>query len=256
MYHGIPIVQTPTFCLFSFFFDQGIYSTQIALFAWAAIERHILIFHDRWVSTRKKRWLVHYLPIIIILIYYLVYYSLVSFGPFCENSIDVFTTGCLYTPCVFDKTVLGIWDLIAHQFIPTLIIVIFSIALIGRVLRQKRKMNQPIQWRKNRKMTIQLLFVSTLYIITSAPWIILIFAVQYGLSRDIANEPLIYTLFFRSFVIFLFPFVCCGSLSELRDKVKSLFICCHQRQRIAPQILLQTTPRLRGQVVGPITIRH
>ena len=38
-----------------------IYSLQVTLFAWASIERHILIFHDQWVSTQSRRLFVHYI---------------------------------------------------------------------------------------------------------------------------------------------------------------------------------------------------
>jgi hypothetical protein len=47
--------------------------------AWLAIERHILIFHDRWVSNRRGRFLFHYLPLIILVTYILVFYSIAIF---------------------------------------------------------------------------------------------------------------------------------------------------------------------------------
>ena len=41
---GSSWIETPVFYLLYFFFEYGIYTTQIILFAWATIERHILIF--------------------------------------------------------------------------------------------------------------------------------------------------------------------------------------------------------------------
>ncbi len=221
-HYGSPWIQNPTFYLFSFFFDYGIYSTQIALFAWATIERHILIFHDQLVKTKKKRLFIHYLPIITILIYCLVYYSLVTWDPFCEKLFETFMAMGLYIPCVFNKTVLGTWDLLFHQVIPTIIIVICSVVLIARVVYQKRKVNQTMQWRKYRKMTIQLLSISALYFIFNSPWTILIFASQYGLPHNVTAIPLSYVIYLRTYVIFLFPFVCCASLPELQQKLKRL----------------------------------
>ncbi|CAF1446802.1 unnamed protein product, partial [Adineta ricciae] len=52
--NDIPWSSSPTFYLFWVFFDYTFYSLQIGLFAWATIERHILIFHDQWISTRNK----------------------------------------------------------------------------------------------------------------------------------------------------------------------------------------------------------
>jgi len=57
------------FCLIWGFIDCAVYALQLLLFAWATIERHILIYHDKWVLTKTKRFFVHYLPIIIIIIY-------------------------------------------------------------------------------------------------------------------------------------------------------------------------------------------
>ncbi len=133
------------------------------------MERHILIFHDKWVSTRKKRLFVHYIPIVAIVIYCFVYYCLVYFGPFCENSFNSFIAGGVYILCVFNDTILGTWDLLFHQVIPTFIIVSFSLALSLRVLWQKRKLNQRMRWNKYRKMTIQLLSISILYLLFNSP---------------------------------------------------------------------------------------
>ena len=234
-----PWSASPAFYLFWVFFDYMAYSLQIALFAWATMERHILIFHESWLSTRKKRFLVHYCPNGAITVYYIIYYSLVHFAPHCENSFTDFLAGGIFIPCAFDKTFLGVWDLIVHQVIPTFIIVIFCIALLARVILQKTHMNQPIYWRKYRKMTIQLLSLSTIYMIFNAPWVLTIFAYQYGLPDEIATVVLMYTGFLYYYVIFLFPFVACFSLPELRSKVKRLLRCGRVQRRVG--VLSRTT---------------
>ena len=218
-YTGMPLIASPVFYLIWLFIDYAFYSTQIALFAWAAMERHILIFHDRWISTRKKRFFVHYLPIAVIIIYCFIFYSLVYFAPFCENSFDEFVAGGVYIPCVFSKTLLGTWDLLFHQVVPTFLILIFSFALVFRVLWQKRKFHQQMKWKKIRKMTIQLISIVILYLLFNGPWTFVLFAFQYGLAEEQALIAMSYTIYFYYYVIFLFPFVCCGFLPELRKKV-------------------------------------
>ncbi|CAF1487991.1 unnamed protein product [Adineta steineri] len=42
--------QTPTFCMIWKFLDSFIYASIAKLVAWASIERHIIIFHNKWVS--------------------------------------------------------------------------------------------------------------------------------------------------------------------------------------------------------------
>ena len=220
---GIPMIASPIFYIIWVFIDYSIYSLQIALFAWATIERHILIFHDGWVSTRRRRLLFHYGPIIGIIIYYLIYYSIIHFASFCTNSFDDFLAGGIFIPCLFDRTFLGTWDLIVHQVVPTLIIVIFSLGLIVRVIGQKRRLHQPITWRRHRKMTIQLMCISSVYVLFNFPWTFLIFGFQYGLPDDVVSVPLIYAAYLYYYVIFLFPFACCGSLTELREKILGKF---------------------------------
>lgn len=229
-YWGVLMFSSTTFYLIWVFVDYAFSLIQIALFAWATIERHILIFHDKWVATKKKRLLIHYVPIVVIPTYCFIYYCLVYFGPFCENSFDSFVAGSIYIPCVFAKTFLGTWDLIVHQIIPTLIIVIFSVLLILRVICQKLRLNQPIKWKRHRKMTIQLLSISSVYIIFNFPWAFLVFAIQYGLSGDAANIPLVYTGYFYYYVFFLFPFVCCASLPGIRRRLTER-LCWYRPQR-------------------------
>ncbi len=133
--------------------------------------------------------------------------------------------------------------------IPTLIIVIFSIALIARVLRQKQRMHRPIQWRKHRKMTIQLLSISALYLIFNSPWTILIFMIRYGFIENVAQLSMVYTVSLRTYVIFLFPLICCGSLPELRSKCKQTFLCERRSQQLVPLIPLKIIPALPGPTV-------
>ncbi|CAF4085750.1 unnamed protein product, partial [Adineta steineri] len=40
--------QTPTFCMIWKFLDSFIYASIAKLVAWASIERHIIIFHNKW----------------------------------------------------------------------------------------------------------------------------------------------------------------------------------------------------------------
>jgi hypothetical protein len=219
---GTPMFSSTAFYLIWVFIDYAFYSAQIALFAWATIERHILIFHDRWITTRSKRLILHYIPIVAIPLYCLIFYCFVYFGPFCENSFDSFVAGGIYIPCVFSRTFLGSWDLFFHQVIPTLLIVLFSVGLIGRVIWQKRRLRQPVSWSKHRKMIIQLLSISCIYVVFNGPWTFLVFAFQYGLSPDTAYVPLLFAGYLYYYVIFLFPFVCCGSLAELRDRLMQM----------------------------------
>ena len=229
-----PWSASPTFYLFWAFFDYSLFSLQIALFAWATMERHILIFHDQWVSTAKKRFFIHYLPVVVIITYCMVYYSSVYFVTPCQASLDSFLAGGTYVPCAFDRTVLGTWDLMFHQVFPTLIITLFSLGLVGRVVFQKIRVHQPVQWRKHRKMTIQLVAISIIYMVLNGPWVVLVFAYQCGLAPEVVSVGIVYASFLNYFIIFLFPLVTFLSLSELRSRLMKKIACRRTTARVRP----------------------
>lgn len=239
-FYGTPWLASNNFYIFWVFLDYSLYSIQISLFAWASIERHILIFKDSWLSTRVKRLFIHYLPPLAIMIYYLIYYCMIYFNTPCNYPFNDYLNGGLYVPCAFDRTFWSAWELLAHQTIPTLIIMIFSLSLLIRVVKQKHHMQRSINWRQHRKMTIQLLSISIIYVVFNTPWVAIMLGYQYGLQMDIAYIGLIYAKFFLYNIIFLFPFVCCLSLPELKLKLKYVICICSKRQhQINPSTLIR-----------------
>jgi hypothetical protein len=65
----------PQVCLIWMFIDGGLFTLALILVAWASIERYILIFHDKWMATRKKRFFVHYLPLVVIFVYCFLFHA-------------------------------------------------------------------------------------------------------------------------------------------------------------------------------------
>ncbi|CAF3230992.1 unnamed protein product [Rotaria socialis] len=225
--------RTQFFCTLWVFIDWGLYFTQTILFAWATIERHIFIFHDRWVSTKKKRFLVHYLPLIILTLYCLTYYILVIFFPPCENSFNNFQKICVES-CLTKHFSLYTYDTIVHQILPNLIIVAFSIGLLIRICWQKHRVGQSLQWRKHWKMTIQLLFVSIIYLIFSLPLTIVHFMDLCGVPRSVTLRFTQYAQFFNYCTILLCPIASIMTLPQLKEN-RSKFVRFITRKRtIAP----------------------
>ena len=225
------------FCSIWGFIDWGLYITQVILFAWASIERHILIFHDQWVATRKKRFFIHYLPPVLLMLYCFIIYGIVYFFPFCQNTIDNALAFCIIM-CSFDNNVFSMWETIVNQLLPNLIIIIFSMALIVRILWQKHRVHQPIQWRKYRKMIIQLLAISLLYLIFSFPNTLMILMYLCGLSYNTNGDVKKYAEFFSYLIILFFPFACILSLPGLKNKIQKILPLRLRRARaVGPEIL-------------------
>jgi len=163
-----------------------------------------------------------------------MYYSIIIFVPFCNNTIYTpFVNGVSF-PCVYDEVViLEDFDLLCNQIMPTLIIVVFSIALLLRVVWQNTRIHGMIQRRRQRKMVIQLISISILHLFLNGPWAFILLLQLFRLQSNIMNILTPYAFFISYYIIFLLPFVCCGSLPELKKKVKKL-LDCQQPRRIIP----------------------
>ncbi|CAF4144352.1 unnamed protein product [Adineta steineri] len=242
--------------LFSYFCDYGLYSIQIILVLWANIERHILIFHNQWISTKKKRFYVHYMPPMLLLIYSLLFYILITFNPFCDSSQLNFVPGIPPSPCALNNAIIATVDILLHHIIVILLIAILSIALIVRVILQKQRLNQPIQWQKHRRMMIQMIFTSIFYLICDAPWAILVFIVKNNLLQYNLDTPLIVALTLRNYVMYLYPFICLASLSELRSKMKDTFLCWRHRSQVVPLRTITIEPRIGRTILGTQPVAH
>ena len=225
---GVPIGHTRSFYLASFFFDYALFTTQVILVAWMTLEKHILIFHAQWLTPKWKCYLLHYLPITTLLVYCLIYYSVVTFDTFCETSFTAYLAGGYMIPCAYNQTGLAMWELLVHQLIPTLIIAVFSIAIIVRVVKWKRLLNQPFIWRRQRRMIIHMISISSLYLILNSPWTVTVFAIYFGMSQTNKDIYTIHGLYFQNFIIFFYPFVCFRSSRIFRKKFKEKLTFCRR----------------------------
>ncbi len=160
--NGIWQIKRPFSQIWSFL-DYGMYATNTIIFAWCTIERHILIFHHRLLLNRQKRIVLHYIPLIGVPLYGLIYYSLIIFYPFCDYLYSQSTLNGVYTPCFLIDPILSKYDLIVNQIIPVLIIISFTLGLFFRFQLQKGRLRQSLEWRKQRKLIIQVLSIFIIF---------------------------------------------------------------------------------------------
>ncbi|CAF2979531.1 unnamed protein product [Rotaria sp. Silwood2] len=197
------------------------------------MERHILIFHDKWVSTEKKRLLVHYMPLVILVLYCLIYYSVIILFPPCKNTFDDYFMICV-DACLFQLFSLYAYDTIVHQVISHLIIVGFSIGLLIRIRWQKHRVGQSLKWRKHWKMTVQLLFVSIIYLIFGLPLTLLHLLSLCGVSNYVTVVFSQYALFLNYCTILLCPIASAVSLPQLRNERKNFLRLRGRGRAVAP----------------------
>jgi hypothetical protein len=217
---------TPAFCMIWWFLDFTLYNTQTVILAWASIERHILIFHSKYLTTKQQKIFYHYLPPVILMVYLLCFHTNVLIFPSCENLFDFNALQCGSNPCYAGMNFLSIWDTIVNCVIPTLIIAIFNLALLYRIIAQKKRLQLPIQWRKHRRMSMQLISLSGVYIFLNLPMLIITF-IQLIQDKDpeVGFGSQLYFFCVTYSVTLSLPFVVCLNCLSL-DK--------HRRIRISP----------------------
>lgn len=215
--------QTSFSCILWWFAATGMSNLTNILMAWASIERHILVFHDRWLRTKRTRFILHYLPLLTIIFYGFIYYIIILLIYSCENIYAYTQDWCLY-PCYYYDETLAMYDTIVNSIIPTPIIVLFNISLIIRVIKQKQTLHRRFQWRKYRKMITQLLSISGLFLFFNLPMTSIVLAQTCGLPIGATGQFEYYTIYMYHFISLLLPFICLISLPEIRKKMKQMII--------------------------------
>lgn len=228
--YGTVWLQVPSTCLIWWVADLGCYDACCALVAWTSIERHIFVFYHRWLSTNVKRFFVHYLPLILINVYMIAYYVWMLFFPPCENTYDYTSPVCTATPCFLNHPISGTWEAGVHGCFFTFVIAIFSATFLIRVLLERHRRFHAINWRRHRKMTIQLLSISSIFLVFNLPLNIAAIIQLCGLPFELGAILMPYFFFLTYWVMFLVPFVCLTSLPKLAERLKRFLTLSHRRQ--------------------------
>jgi len=235
-YTGIIWPPTVQFCIFRSFLDLDLFTTSFLLLTWASFERHVHIFHSNVYNIFFKRLFIHYIPLGFCCVYPIIYYIVfILFYP-CKNYYDVSIANC-YTPCyLFESSFMALYEQIAHGIALMLIILVFNLALIVRVFRQKRRTGRQLTWSKNRRMTIQLLSICLLFFLTNGGY----FLIQLGRMLGYEN-------FGRNAAGWLFPlsmcmpplvsFACLNTIHNCKKKIKRLLRYQHHRSNTVAPIL-------------------
>jgi hypothetical protein len=118
---------------------------------------------------------------------------------------------------VINRTNLFTYEIIGTIVFPVLIILIGNLFLIFRVVYQKRQHHAA--WRRQRKLTMQLLIIALIYILFWFPLAIngLVYAFSFSyLSQQIQTN---YFIFLVYMVPILLPFILLATLPELIKKI-------------------------------------
>ena len=229
---GIVRPATPALCLIWLFIDYGFFFTDLVLLMWASFERHILIFHTSMLTTQRRRLFVHYLPIFVIVMFMMLFYGVVIFAPPCQNTFDFTMDTCGTGGCYNSVPFFGMVERIGFAIVPTFLIAIFCMALIIRIIRQKYRIRGIIEWRRQRKLIVQLVSMSSVYLFFDMP-LSIVDLVHLSGQPDWGHDALPAIFYLSYFPILLLPIVCLGSIPELWNKVKKYKLRRPQRVAMA-----------------------
>ena len=252
---GHAISTTPAFCHAWVFIDSSLFVSVSLLMSWASIERHLLIFHPNWLATKTKRVLLHYIPLFILSVWPLVFYFIMLLAVPCDAPFDYHRRLCGRYDCVNSIPWIALFDSIAHYMVPAFIIAIFSIALFVRVVYHRYHIRQRIEWRNYRKMALQLLSISLVYIVLEAPPMVLNAAYLSGLSSDVAADYYSDMLDLSLWVILFTPFASATALPGLKAKCQDVLVCWRRRRAVQP-VTITMNRRKSGHTVTTAPMAH
>ena len=149
----------------------------------------------------------------------------------CQNLFDYDAAFCAYA-CFYSSPVIVAYESLAHEAIPIILIGLFSLALVIRVIVQKRRLHQSVNWRRYRKMTVQLICISTLYFATNFAYTINPIAnLIFGVTPINGYIQQILLNYVSAVMPVTLPYVCLRLIPNLRQK----FSCRNQRRiRVEP----------------------
>ncbi|CAF1015738.1 unnamed protein product [Adineta ricciae] len=240
---GIVTLQTDLHCLLWQWLDYILGGLINVYMLWFSLERHLFIFYSSMFNTFKRRLVFHYFPLIIIFVCVSLYYSIAFFIYPCEPQYD-FTQPLCGLPCYTFQASISLYDLFAHNWIPLLCTPLLDSALIVRVAC-RRNIGQQTRWQKHRKMIVQVLVISNLFVIIQTPYVLIAFIQILGNVPDFALYiQVVYFYYCLWLFALVLPFACLSCLPEVKNKIRMDFMRCIERNNgIVPFPLSQT--RLR-----------
>lgn len=234
--------RTASFCLWWYWIDYQLLLMNRYLAATVSLQRHIMIFNAHWLRQRRKLWLLHYLPLIVSMVYPPVFYTIFMYLYPCTTIIDELSLFCS-VPCYTFTFVINQIDWIANTIVPVLTIVAANLALAVRVMYSLRKFHRQRSRTRNRqkKLALQLFAFSSLFIIGWVPTTV-VFAIQIYLVPNLFDiHPNLYYISNSSYFICpLLPFVCLFALPEVILFIKRQFVRLRRPARARPALILAT----------------
>ncbi|CAF0999399.1 unnamed protein product [Adineta steineri] len=213
---------TNGYCVWWTYCEYSLNAAGLFLNAWISVERHLIIFHAHQVFDKRwKRWIFHFIPIIFCLFWApLFYFIVVVINPWCTNVWDYNRLLCGF-PCYYEDAALSEFAFLFNIILPIVTIILANITLVIRVIYQKMSRQQGVNWRRHRRMVLQLWVMSSLHL---GLWLPLVSTtlIETTVQPSFMINQLETMRFAPYFIPLFLPMICLSSQPELVSKMKNL----------------------------------
>ncbi|CAF3270734.1 unnamed protein product [Rotaria sp. Silwood2] len=221
-YLGYVDPATPGYCTWWTYCEYSLHLISELIVATMAIQRHALIFQANAFHSRLKLFALYYAPLALCIAYPIILYiGIIILYPCDGTQWDYTANLCGYANCylVYNKA-LGTYDW-TNNGLPAIVIFLANMLLIMRVVRHRSRLQQGYSWKKQRRMTLQLLSISTLYLIGWVPSLVIGITQIFTSPAFLANIQTDYTLDFMYIMCLFSPWIYIMLLPELTKWIKS-----------------------------------
>lgn len=243
-----------SFCVFWVMLDYGMYSVNLWLMSYACLERYLLIFFKELIMrTNKRRFMMYYVPVIMIYLFDIFWYLyLVALYPCDKSQFDYTQTVCGF-PCykiVATPTIITI-DWTIADLLPVFLTILFILILICHVLYQRHKINKHLiqreTWKRTRKMFFQLVPIAFIFLIFNMPLIIVgLLAISNPWYNTI---PYFYVNSLSYCLSLTMPFAVLSKQTQIRNRL-STFLRLRRLNRIVPNTMTGLPMRLKNTLTA------
>ena len=251
LHHGMVIPENYLNCLIWQWCDYLLFSSVNLMVFWISIQRYLLIFHGNIYRTRRGRLLFHYIPLLLIFAYLILFYIGAIFIYPCEEQFDYSKPLCGF-PCYTNYANISLYDLLAHGLVPLCLGILLDVTLVIRAIYRKRIgfRQSRTQWRKHRKMILQLLLITSLFSLCQMPFNGVVFIQLFIVLPDIlAYIQIVYFYYLFWFLTLLLPMACMICLTEVMKNIKDFFRKRFgRRNTIIPVTMIPFTVRMITKV--------
>ncbi|CAF2104627.1 unnamed protein product [Rotaria magnacalcarata] len=217
-YHrGKVIPASSSFCLWWNWWEYSINGLLLFVMAWGSVERHILIFHRAALVTRRNQLLFHILPMAIACFYPGIFYFTVMILNTCTNQWNYDAIFCQIPCYLATQPALATYDFIENVAFPVFAIAIANGSLIFRIVWQKRR--HQIGWRRQYKLTRQLVLVAVVYMAFWFPLTINGLITTFAPTSILISIQVNYFFFLVFMVPSLLPFTLLACLSNFTKTI-------------------------------------